>query len=65
MRPIDGIQVLDRTVYSDATTPVIGGIIITGKPGENTEDYYRQRGAGFLQKAVVGDALLDLLDSIA
>jgi FixJ family two-component response regulator len=28
MRSIDGIEVLDRTVYSDATTPVI---IITGR----------------------------------
>jgi len=63
MRPIDGIQVLDRTVRSDAATPVI---IITGKPGEHTEDYYLRRGAlGFFRKPVDGDALLDLLDSIA
>jgi FixJ family two-component response regulator len=34
MRPIDGIQVLDRTVDSDAATPVI---IITGKPSEHTK----------------------------
>ena len=63
MRPIDGIQVLDRTVHSDAATPVI---IITGKPSEHTEDYYLQKGAlGFFRKPVDGDALLDLLDSIA
>ena len=63
MRPIDGIQVLDRTVHSDAATPVI---IITGKPGEHTEDYYLQRGAlSFFGKPVDGDALLDLLDGIA
>jgi FixJ family two-component response regulator len=63
MRPVDGIQVLDRTVHSDAATPVI---IITGKPSEHTEDYYLQRGAiGFFRKPVDGDALLDLLDSIA
>jgi FixJ family two-component response regulator len=63
MRPIDGMQVLERTVQSDAATPVI---IITGKPGEHTEDYYLQRGAlGFFRKPVDGDALLDLLDSIA
>ncbi|MGA9668323.1 MAG: response regulator [Terracidiphilus sp.] len=65
MRPIDGIQVLDRTVHSDAdaATPVI---IITGKPSEHTEGYYLQRGAlGFFRKPVDGEALLDLLDSIA
>jgi FixJ family two-component response regulator len=65
MRPVDGIQVLDRTVHSDAdaATPVI---VITGKPSEYTEDYYMQRGAlGFFRKPVDGDALLDLLDSIA
>ncbi|MFP3553068.1 response regulator [Paraburkholderia sp. SIMBA_049] len=62
MRPIDGIQVLDRTVQSGAATPVI---IITGKPTGHTEDYYLQRGAfGFFRKPVDGDALLDLLDSI-
>lgn len=63
MRPIDGIQVLDRTVHSVPATPVI---IITGQPSEHTEDYYLQRGAlGFFRKPVDGDALLDLLDSIA
>ena len=63
MRPIDGIQVFERTVHSDATTPVI---IITGKPSEHTEDYYLQRGAlGFFRKPVDGEALLDLLDGIA
>ena len=63
MRPIDGIQVLERTVHSETATPVI---IITGKPSEHTEDYYLQRGAlGFFRKPVDGDALLDLLDSIA
>ncbi|MFM0376054.1 response regulator [Paraburkholderia strydomiana] len=62
MRPIDGIQVLDRTVHLNAAVPVI---IITGKPGAHTEDYYLQRGArGFLRKPVDGDVLLDLLDSI-
>jgi FixJ family two-component response regulator len=63
MRPIDGIQVLDRTIHLNAATPVI---VITGKPSEHTEDYYLQRGAlGFFRKPVDGDALLDLLDSIA
>jgi FixJ family two-component response regulator len=63
MRPIDGIHVLDWTVRSNATTPVI---IITGKPSEHTDDYYLQRGAlGFFRKPVDGDALLDLLDNIA
>src|ERR1700754_4648319 len=63
MRPIDGIQVLDRTVHSDAATPVI---IITGRPGGHTEDFYLQRGAlGFFRKPIDGDALLNLLDSIA
>lgn len=63
MLPIDGMQVLDHVVRSATATPVI---IITGKPSEHTEDYYRQRGAlGFFRKPVNGDALLDLLDSIA
>jgi len=62
MRPIDGIQVLERTVHSDPTTPVI---IITGKPSEHTDDYFLQRGAlGFFRKPVDGDALLDLIDGI-
>jgi DNA-binding NtrC family response regulator len=62
MRPIDGIQVLERTVHSDTTTPVT---IITGKPGQDTEAYFLQRGAlGFFRNPVDGDALLDLLDSI-
>ncbi|MFM0027347.1 hypothetical protein PQR70_13900 [Paraburkholderia madseniana] len=63
MWPIDGLQVLDRMVHSDAATPII---IVTGKPGGYTEDYYLQRGAlGFFKKPVDGEALLDLLDGIA
>jgi FixJ family two-component response regulator len=63
MRPVDGMQVLDRTVRSAAATPVI---IITGRPGEQVDDYYLKRGAlGFFRKPVDGNALLDLLDSIA
>jgi FixJ family two-component response regulator len=63
MRPIDGIQVLERTVQSDAATPVV---VITGKPSEYTEEYYLRRGAlGFFRKPVDGDALLNLLDGIA
>jgi FixJ family two-component response regulator len=62
MRPIDGIEVLERTVRENVLTPVI---IITGKPSEHTEDYYLRRGAlGFFKKPIDGDALLDLLDSI-
>jgi FixJ family two-component response regulator len=62
MRPIDGMQVLERTVHSGAATPVI---IITGKPSEQTQDYYLRRGAlGFFRKPIDGDALLELLDSI-
>ena len=38
----------------------------TGCSGDQTEDYYLRRGAlGFLRKPIHGDALLDLLDSIA
>jgi FixJ family two-component response regulator len=62
MRPIDGMQVLERVVHSDSTMPVI---IISGKPGEYTESYYLRKGAvGFFRKPVDGEALLDLLDSI-
>jgi FixJ family two-component response regulator len=63
MRPIDGLQVLERVVHSNAAAPVI---IITGKPSEHKSDYYLQRGAlGFFRKPVDGEVLLDLLDSIA
>ena len=63
MRPIDGMQVLERVVHSGVATPVN---IITGKPSEHTEDYYLQRGAlGFFRKPVDGETLLDLLDGIA
>ena len=63
MSPIDGLQVLDRMVHSDAATPII---IVTGKPCGYAEDYYLQRGAlGFFKKPVDGEALLDLLDGIA
>jgi FixJ family two-component response regulator len=63
MRAIDGNQVLERTIHSCATTPVI---ILTGRPGEHTEEYHLQRGAlGFFRKPVDGDTLLNLLDSIA
>jgi FixJ family two-component response regulator len=63
MRPIDGMQVLERTVHCETAVPVI---IITGKPTEQTEDYYLRRGAlGFFRRPIDGDALLDLLDSIA
>jgi FixJ family two-component response regulator len=63
MRPIDGTEVLERTVHSDAATPVI---VISGRPDEHMEDYYLQRGAlGFFKKPVDGDTLLDVLDGIA
>ena len=59
MRPIDGIQVLDRTAHSDAANA-------RHHPSGHTEDYYLQRGAlSYFGKSVDGDALLDLLDSIA
>jgi CheY-like chemotaxis protein len=49
MRPIDGMQVLERVVHSDVATPVI---IITGKPSEQTQGYLSaKRRIGFLQKA--------------
>ncbi|MFM0062433.1 hypothetical protein PQR07_04425 [Paraburkholderia aspalathi] len=63
MRPIDGIQVLDRTAHSDAATPVI---VITGKPSEHTKEYYLKRGTlAFFRKPIGGEALLDVLDGIA
>jgi FixJ family two-component response regulator len=62
MRPIDGMQVLEKVIHSDAALPVI---IITGKPSEHMEDCYLQRGAlGFFRKPIDGDALLDLLDGV-
>jgi DNA-binding response OmpR family regulator len=40
-------------------------VIITGKPSENSEIFYLERGAvAFFRKPVDGDALVDLLGSV-
>jgi DNA-binding response OmpR family regulator len=40
-------------------------VIITGKPSENSETFYLERGAvGFFRKPVDGDALVDLVKSV-
>jgi FixJ family two-component response regulator len=63
MRPVNGLRVLERLSQSEKPVPVI---IITGKPGEHSEDYYLKKGAiGFFRKPLDGDALLELLDAVA
>ena len=60
MRPIDGLQLLQRVAEMPAPVPVI---IITGRPSEHSDNYYLQRGAaGFFRKPLDGDALLERLN---
>ena len=62
MRPIDGLELLQRVAAMPAPVPVI---IITGRPSEHSDNYYLQRGAaGFLRKPLDGDALLERLNDV-
>ena len=62
MRPIDGLQVLQRIAQSPSPVPVI---IITGRPSEYSDDYFLRLGAvGFFRKPVDGDALLERLSDV-
>jgi FixJ family two-component response regulator len=46
----------------NSSVPVV---IITGKPSDNSDTFYLERGAvGFFRKPVDGDALVDLLKSV-
>ena len=59
MRQMSGLALLLHINNTEVPLPVV---IITGKPSENSESYYLEKGAvGFFRKPVDGDALVDLL----
>jgi FixJ family two-component response regulator len=56
---LTGLGLLQYVKNSNVSVPVV---IMTGKPSENTEAFYLERGAiGFFRKPVDGDALVDLI----
>jgi FixJ family two-component response regulator len=62
MRQMSGLGLLHHINNTEASLPVV---IITGKPSENSESFYLERGAvGFFRKPVDGDALVDLLKRV-
>ena len=59
MPHLSGLGLLQHVKNTNTSVPVI---IITGKPSENTEAFYLERGAiGFFRKPVDGEALVDLI----
>src|ERR1700740_3486982 len=63
MRQMSGLGLLHHVQNVNSPVPVV---IITGKPSENSEAFYLDRGAvGFFRKPIDGDALVDLLKSVA
>jgi FixJ family two-component response regulator len=63
MRKMNGLGLLHHVKSVNSPVPVV---IITGKPSENSEAFYLQRGAiGFFRKPIEGDTLVDLLKSVA
>ena len=59
MPHLSGLGLLHYVRNSNTSVPVV---IITGKPSENTEAFYLERGAiGFFRKPLDGDALVDLI----
>ena len=62
MRQMSGLGLLQHIKSTMAPLPVV---IITGKPSENSELFYLEKGAaGFFRKPVDGDALVDLLKRV-
>jgi FixJ family two-component response regulator len=62
MRRISGLGLLQHVRSRQSDVPVI---IITGKPSENSETFYLDRGAnGFFRKPLDGDALLTLINNL-
>lgn len=62
MRQMSGLSLLQHVKSISSPVPVV---IITGKPSENSESFYLEKGAiGFFRKPVDGDALLDLIGSV-
>jgi FixJ family two-component response regulator len=59
MRRMSGLGLLQHVRSRQPDVPVI---IITGKPSENSESFYLDRGAnGFFRKPLDGDAILTLI----
>jgi FixJ family two-component response regulator len=62
MQQMSGLDLLHHVMRGNSPVPVV---IITGKPSENSETFYSERGAAaFFRKPVDGDALVDLLGSV-
>jgi FixJ family two-component response regulator len=62
MQQMSGLDLLHHVMKGNSRVPVV---IITGKPSENSETFYLERGAvGFFRKPVDGDALVDLVKSV-
>jgi FixJ family two-component response regulator len=62
MRQMSGLSLLHHIKSNASSLPVV---IITGKPSENSESFYLEKGAvGFFRKPVDGDALVDLLERV-
>jgi len=62
MRKISGLGLLQHVRSSSCPVPVV---IITGKPSENSEAFYLEKGAiGFFRKPVDFDALVDLIGAV-
>ena len=62
MRRMSGLGLLQHVRSRQSDVPVI---IITGKPSENSETFYLERGAnGFFRKPIDGDSLLTLINNL-
>jgi FixJ family two-component response regulator len=62
MRRMSGLGLLQHIRSGHSDVPVI---IITGKPSENPEAFYLDRGAnGFFRKPIDGDALVTLINNL-
>jgi FixJ family two-component response regulator len=62
MRQMSGLGLLQHIKSGKSSLPVV---IITGKPSENSESFYIEKGAaGFFRKPVDGDALINLLEIV-
>ena len=62
MRQMSGFGLLRHVKNIRSSIPVV---IITGKPSENSESFYLEKGAiGFFRKPLDGEALLKLIESV-
>lgn len=62
MQQMSGLGLLHHVMRVNSSVPLV---IITGKPSDNSDTFYLERGAvGFFRKPVDGDALVDLLRSV-